>query len=69
MAALGDVCYFITLDASRGYLQAQIELAYVEKYAFPSHGGLYKFTRIPFDCSRASATLQRMIDCILGDTK
>lgn len=40
-----------------------------EKTAFTSHTGQYEFTGVPFGCSEAAATFQRLIDCVLGDAK
>nr|XP_050035818.1 uncharacterized protein LOC126532190 [Dermacentor andersoni] len=56
-------------DASRGYLQVQMEPRDAEKTAFTSHRGLYEFTRMPFGCSGAAATFQRLMDRVLGRAK
>nr|XP_050022662.1 uncharacterized protein LOC126516584 [Dermacentor andersoni] len=69
VASLGGAHYFTTLDASRGYLQVQMEPRDAEKTAFTSHRGLYEFTRMPFGCSGAAATFQRLMDRVLGRAK
>lgn len=69
VASLGGSQYFTILDASRGYLQVQMFAGDVAKTAFTCHRGLFEFTRMPFGCSGAAATFQRLIDRVLGEAK
>lgn len=66
---LSDCTPYTTLDANSGYEQLHTAHNDREKMALVCHSGLYRFERIPFSLTSASATFQRALDMILGSYK
>lgn len=66
---LGSARYFTILDASKGYLQVEMDREDQAKTAFTCHRGLFEFTRMPFGLCNAPATFQRLMDRVLGDSR
>ena len=67
--SLGDATIFTTLDCSSGYWQVEIDERDRDKTTFTSHGGLYRFVRMPFGLKNAPETFQRAVDIILSRVK
>jgi Reverse transcriptase (RNA-dependent DNA polymerase) len=67
--SLGSARYFSTLDANSGYWQINVSAEDMDKTAFTSHRGLYRFRRMPFGLKTAPATFQRAIDVILSTVR
>lgn len=55
-----------TLDETSEYWQIAINDKDVDKTAFVTHYGLFKYSEIPFGLKNAPETLQREIDVILA---
>ncbi|KAE8228228.1 hypothetical protein CF326_g6849 [Tilletia indica] len=58
--------WFSSMDAVRGYHQADIDPADRWKTAFATHRGLFQYRRVPFGLKSAPAFFQRMMDALLG---
>ncbi|KAE8223583.1 hypothetical protein CF326_g8172, partial [Tilletia indica] len=58
--------WFSSLDAVRGYHQADIHPDDRWKTAFATHRGLFQYRRVPFGLTTAPAFFQRMMDALLG---
>lgn len=67
LAGLRKANIFTTLDLASGYWQVQMASNDREKTAFLTPMGIYKFTRMPFGLSNASATFQRLMHTCLGE--
>ena len=60
--------YFCSLDLTHGYHQIPVDEEEIEKTAFRvGTGGLYEYTRMPFDLCNAPATFMRVMDKVFGD--
>ncbi|KAE8185956.1 hypothetical protein CF335_g7581, partial [Tilletia laevis] len=58
--------WFSSMDAVRGYHQADIHPEDRWKTAFATHRGLFQYRRVPFGLTAAPAFFQRMMDALLG---
>ncbi|KAE8240175.1 hypothetical protein A4X13_0g7912, partial [Tilletia indica] len=58
--------WFSSMDAVRGYHQADIHEGDRWKTAFATHRGLFQYRRVPFGLKGAPAFFQRMMDALLG---
>ena len=54
--ALAGSKYFSTLDLTSGYWQVPLDADALEKSAFPTHSGLWKWKVLPFGLTSAPAT-------------
>ena len=61
--------YFIVLALRAGFWQIRMEPSSVLFTAFRCMGGLYQFTAMPYGLRNAPATLQRVMDGLLGDLR
>lgn len=60
---------FPTLDANSGYWQIDIDRKDIDKTAFVTHHGLFKYTRMPFGLKNAPVTFQCTMDIIPASVK
>ena len=67
--SLGSATVFSTLDCNSGYWQIPMAPKDMDKTAFISHYGLYRFRRMPFGLKNAPGTFQRIADIILASVK
>lgn len=67
--AVGGSKFFTSLDLKSAYWQIPLHSDSQPKSAFICKKGLFEFTRLPFGLSNAPATLQRLMDTILGGLK
>ena len=58
--------YLSTLDLASGYWQVSMSAELVEKTAFATHSGLYKFVVMPFGLCNIPATFQRHFETVLA---
>ena len=58
---------FSNLDLYKGYYQVPLNEDDIQKTAFITTFGMFKFFRLPFGLRNARNTFQRMMDQILGD--
>ena len=56
---------FTTLDLLKGYHQIEVEESSCEKTAFTTHVGLFRYIRLPFGLTNASASFQRLLKHVL----
>ncbi|KHJ41999.1 reverse transcriptase [Trichuris suis] len=61
--------FFSTIDLKSAYQQVPIHPVDEPFTAFEVAGGLYQFTRIPFDVTNGVACFQRIIDTFIRDEK
>ena len=64
--ALAGAKWFCTLDLSSGYWQIAMESEDKEKTAFTAPRGHYHFTVMPFGVTNGPATLERLMELVLG---
>lgn len=69
MHSAGESKASSTLDAISGYLQIELDKQDLEKTAFTSDHGLYRFRGMPFGRSNAPKTFHRAIDDILASVR
>ncbi|OWZ17293.1 hypothetical protein PHMEG_0008790 [Phytophthora megakarya] len=62
LKTLGVALLFSTLDLRTGYWQVLVAPEVRDKTAFLTKKGLYRFIRMPFGLSNASATFQRLMN-------
>ena len=62
---VASVKYITTLDLTKGYWQIPLGKTTVEKSAFITSKGLYKFLVLPFGMKTAPATFQRMMSDVV----
>ncbi|KAH0471690.1 MAG: hypothetical protein KVP17_002981, partial [Porospora cf. gigantea B] len=62
-------CYFVALTLRAGCWQIGMEPESVFYTAFRCMGGLFQFTTMPYGLRNGPATLQRVMDGLLGDLK
>ena len=66
---LGMAHFITTLGFTKGYWQVPLSPASREKTAFATSEGLFRYTKLPFGLHRASATIQQLMDQVLGPYK
>ncbi len=60
--------YFSTLNLYSGYWQVKMDPADIDKTAFVTRQGLFRFTVMPFGLCNAPATFERLIELVLSGT-
>ena len=66
--ALGRAGWFTTLDLKSAYWQVELEEGDREKTAFTAGNlGFWECNAMPFGCTNAPATFQRLIESCMGD--
>ncbi len=65
--ALRGSMYFSTLDLYSGYWQVEMDQRDIEKTAFVTQQGLFRFTIMPFGLCNAPATFERLMELVLKD--
>ncbi len=63
--ALRGSQYFSTLDLYSGYWQVKMDPADIDKTAFITRQGLFRFTIMPFGLCNAPATFERLLELVL----
>ncbi len=64
--ALRGSQYFSTLDLYSGYWQVKMDPADIDKTAFVTRQGLFRFTVMPFGLCNALATFERLMELVLS---
>ncbi len=64
--ALRGSQYFSTLDLYSGYWQVKMDPADIDKTAFSTRQGLFRFTVMPFGLCNAPATYERLMELVLS---
>ncbi len=65
--ALRGSRYFSTLDLYSGYWQVEMDEQDIDKTAFVTRQGLFRFTVMPFGLCNAPATFERLMELVLKD--
>ncbi len=65
--ALRGSKYFSMLDLSSGYWQVEMDQQNIDKTAFVTRQGLFRFTVMPFRLCKTPATFERLMELILKD--
>ncbi len=65
--ALHGSTYFSTLDLYSGYWQVEMDQQDIDKTAFVTRQGLFRFTVMPFGLCNAPTTFERLMEVILRD--
>ncbi len=65
--ALHGSMYFSTLDLYSGYWQVEMDQRDIDKTAFVTRQGLFRFTVMPFGLCNAPATFERLMELVLKD--
>ncbi len=65
--ALRGSMYFSTLDLYSGYWQVEMDQRDIDKTAFVTRQGLFRFTVMPFGLCNAPATFERLMELVLKD--
>ncbi len=65
--ALRGSRYFSTLDLYSGYWQVKMDPKDIDKTAFVTKQGLFRFTVMPFGLCNAQATFERLMELVLSD--
>ncbi len=65
--ALGGSKYFSTLDLYLGYWQVEMDQQDIDKMAFVTRQGLFRFTVMPFGLCNTPATFERLMELVLKD--
>ncbi len=65
--ALRGSMYFSTLDLYAGYWQVEMDQGDIDKTAFVTRQGLFRFTVMPFGLCNAPATFERLMELVLKD--
>ncbi len=63
--ALRGSQYFSTFDVYSGYWQVKMDPKDIDKMAFVTRQGLFRFTVMPFGLGNAPATFERLMELIL----
>lgn len=69
IASFRSANVFSTLDASRGYLQIEMDDNDMDKTALVKHKGLFRYTQMPFGLKNAPVTFQRAMNIIMVPIK
>ncbi len=64
--ALRGSQYFSTLDLYSGYWQVKMDSKDIDKTAFVTRQGLFRFTVMPFGLCNAPATFERLMELVLS---
>jgi transposase InsO family protein len=64
---IGEATLWCTYDLKSGFHQVEVKEEHKSRLAFSSAYGHYEFNRMPFGLRTAPATMQRLMNVILGD--
>ncbi len=65
--ALRGLMYFSTLDLYSGYWQVEMDQRDIDKTAFVTRQGLFRFIVMPFGLCNAPATFEWLMELVLKD--